>query len=59
VTFTAIGGVASGSEATELTMKMVFPTKAIRDELIEKSGAMEGQNQTLNKLEIYLHKIKE
>jgi hypothetical protein len=27
--------------------------------LIEKSGAMEGQNQTLNKLEIYLHKIKE
>jgi len=43
---------------TQLTMKMVFPTKAIRDELIEKSGAIEGQNQTLDKLEKYLAKVK-
>jgi len=53
VTFESIG------EKTQLTMRMVFPTKAARDEVVEKYGALEGQNQTLNKLEIYLHKIKE
>lgn len=40
--------------ATELTMKMVFINKQQRDDVVEKYGAIEGNRQTLNKLEEYL-----
>ncbi len=42
---------------TKLTMKMVFPTKAARDVVVEKYGAIEGQVQTLNRLRDYLVKM--
>lgn len=42
---------------TELTMRMLFPTKEERDMVVEKYGAIEGNNQTMNKLEAYLKKM--
>ncbi|MBL7839733.1 MAG: SRPBCC family protein [Cyclobacteriaceae bacterium] len=40
--------------STEITMRMVFRDKATRDMVVTKYGAIEGGNQTLNKLEQYL-----
>jgi uncharacterized protein YndB with AHSA1/START domain len=45
-----------GERRTKLTMQMLFPTAAERDRTIEKFGALEGQKQTLNRLEKYLAK---
>ena len=42
---------------TLITLKSIFPTKAFRDEVVEKSGATEGGKQHLAKLEAYLSKI--
>ncbi len=42
---------------TKLTMKMVFRTKAEKDFVVEKYGALEGQSQTMDRLEQYLSKI--
>ena len=39
---------------TRLDMQMLFDTQADRDRAIEKYGAIEGQQQTLNRLENYL-----
>lgn len=44
LTFTAAG------EATMIEMRTVFPTKEHRDEAIEKHGAIEGGQQTLDNL---------
>lgn len=41
-------------KATEVLMKMVFKTKEVKDEVVEKYGAIEGNKQTMNKLEEYL-----
>lgn len=38
---------------TRLTLRMVFPTKEARDKTVE-FGAIEGGNQTLNRLEKFL-----
>lgn len=35
---------------TLLTMKSVFPTAAMRDQVVREFGALEGANQTLDKL---------
>ena len=43
---------------TLLTMKSVFKSKAIIDELNRKVNAIEGGKQTLNRLEDYLNKLK-
>jgi uncharacterized protein YndB with AHSA1/START domain len=48
LTFTADGA------ATELEMHTVFPTKEMRDEVVEKYGAIEGGEQTLGKLDAYV-----
>lgn len=40
--------------ATEITMRMVFKTKERRDIVVAKYGAIEGNRQTMNKLEEYL-----
>jgi uncharacterized protein YndB with AHSA1/START domain len=48
VTFTEQGG------KTHLNMRMLFPSKAERDHVIEKYGADEGANQTLGRLADYL-----
>ena len=39
---------------TQITMRMVFKTKEERDFVVEKYGALEGNRQTMNKLEAYL-----
>src|ERR1700755_2670616 len=40
--------------ATRLEMHTVFPTKEMRDEVVEKYGAIEGGEQTLGKLDAYV-----
>jgi uncharacterized protein YndB with AHSA1/START domain len=46
-----------GPNTTRLSMRMLVTTKAERDRTVEKFGAIEGQQQTLNRLEEYLEKI--
>ena len=40
--------------ATRIEMRTVFPTKELRDEAIEKHGAIEGGRQTLSNLAAYV-----
>lgn len=42
------------AEGTELTIRSVFRTRALRDEAVEKFGAIEGGHQTLGRLAEYL-----
>ncbi|MBO9524352.1 MAG: SRPBCC family protein [Nocardioidaceae bacterium] len=48
LTFSAEGG------ATRLELRTVFPTKALRDEAVEKYHAVEGGEQTLSNLAAYV-----
>src|SRR5699024_8547209 len=48
LTFTADGDI------TTIEMLAVFPTKELRDEAIEKHGAIEGGKQTLGSLAAYV-----
>jgi len=48
LTFTAEG------ENTRLEMRSLFPTRAMRDEVVEKYHAIEGGQQTLGKLATYV-----
>ena len=41
-------------EATRIQMLTVFPTRELRDEAIEKHGAVEGGRQTLGNLAAYV-----
>lgn len=43
--------------ATRIEMRNVFPTKARRDELVEKYHVIEGGQQTLSKLAAYVTEI--
>ena len=40
--------------ATRIEMRTLFPTKELRDEAVEKYGAIEGGEQTLNNLAVYV-----
>lgn len=51
VTFKEVG------KKTEITMEMVFNTKAQRDMVVEQYGAIEGNKQTMDRLEKYLGTI--
>ena len=42
---------------TKLTMRSIFPSAAIRDMVIREYGAIEGGNQTIDKLEKELAKM--
>src|SRR6478609_11349930 len=53
-----INFVAKG-KTTELIMKMVFKSKEVKDEVVEKFGAIEGNKQMMDKLEEYLHRFDE
>jgi len=44
----------SDGAATRLEMRTVFPTKELRDEVVEKYGAIEGAQQTLSNLAAYV-----
>lgn len=39
---------------TLVTIRQLFSNKEFRDEVVEKSGAIEGGKQHLNKLEVYI-----
>jgi uncharacterized protein YndB with AHSA1/START domain len=43
---------------TKLTMQMLFTTREERDRTVEKFGAIEGQKQTLARLEEYLSQLQ-
>lgn len=45
------------SGKTKLSMKGLFKTKAERDEVVEKYGAIEGMKQNMDRLENYLAKM--
>jgi len=44
-------------EVTRIEMRTVFPTKEMRDEVVEKYHAIEGGQQTLGKLAAYVTQI--
>jgi uncharacterized protein YndB with AHSA1/START domain len=48
---------APDGAATRIEMRTVFPTKALRDEAVEKYQAIEGGQQTLNNLATYIAEI--
>ena len=47
----------SEGEATRIEMKTIFPTREMRDEVVEKYHAIEGGQQTLSKLNYYVMAI--
>lgn len=47
----------SDGEATRIEMLGVFPTQELRDEAIEKHGAIEAGQQTLGNLAAYVVEI--
>jgi len=53
LTFEALLTVEPGGEQTRIVMRTVFPTKEIRDEVVKKSHAIEGGQQTLRHLAAY------
>ncbi|TCC39925.1 ATPase [Kribbella sindirgiensis] len=52
--FESVLTFASDGGATRLEMRTVFRTKELRDEAVEKYGAVEGGRQTLGKLAAYV-----
>jgi hypothetical protein len=48
---------APGDAATRIEMRTLFPTKELRDEAVEKYHAIEGDQQTLNSLAVYITEI--
>lgn len=48
--FTSVFTFTEDGDTTRLELRTVFPTKALRDEAIEKHGAIEGGQQTLANL---------
>jgi uncharacterized protein YndB with AHSA1/START domain len=52
--FESVITFAPDGTTTRLEMRTVFPTKGMRDEVVEKYGAIEGGEQTLAKLDAYV-----
>ena len=52
--FESILTFADHGEATEITMRTVFPTAALRDRAVEEYHAVEGGRQTLDSLAAYV-----
>jgi uncharacterized protein YndB with AHSA1/START domain len=52
--FESVLTFAPEGAATRLEMRTVFPTKEMRDEVVEKYGAIEGGEQTLGNLDAYV-----
>ncbi len=53
--FTATVLFADRGDKTEVEMNMLFDSRETRDIVAKTHGAVEGQQQTLNRLEAYLH----
>ena len=52
--FESVLTFADHGETTEITMRTVFPTAALRDRAIEEHHAVEGGRQTLDSLAAYV-----
>lgn len=52
--FESILTFADHGETTEITMRTVFPTAALRDQAVEEYHAIEGGRQTLEHLAAYI-----
>jgi uncharacterized protein YndB with AHSA1/START domain len=59
VTFETTVIFADRGDKTELTFRMLFPSAAIFEQVVKKYGAIEGANQTLERLEQHLTKMAE
>ena len=57
--FESVITFAPDGAATRIELHTVFPTKELRDEAVEKYGAIEGGRQTLNNLAAYVAEILE
>src|SRR5579864_8820497 len=55
--FESVWTFAPDGAATSIEMRTVFPTKELRDEVVEKYHAIEGGQQTLSNLAIYVTEI--
>lgn len=55
--FESVFAFEAHGQATRIEMLTVFPTKELRDEAIEKRGAIEGGQQTLGNLAAYVAQI--
>src|ERR1700738_2014606 len=55
--FESVLTFAPDGAATRIEMRTVFPTKELRDEVVEKYHAIEGGQQTLSKLAAYVTEI--
>jgi uncharacterized protein YndB with AHSA1/START domain len=53
-TFESVLTLTADGDVTTIEMLTVFPTKELRDEAIEKHGAIEGGRQTLGNLATYV-----
>jgi uncharacterized protein YndB with AHSA1/START domain len=55
--FESVITFAPDGAATRIEMRTVFPTEDLRDEAVEKYGAIEGGRQTLNNLAAFVNEI--
>jgi uncharacterized protein YndB with AHSA1/START domain len=55
--FASVLTFAPDRAATRLEMRTVFPTKEMRDQLVEKYRVVEGGQQTLSKLAAYVTEL--
>lgn len=55
--FESILSFAPAGAATRVELRTVFPTQAMRDQAVEKYHAVEGGQQTLDKLAAYVGQI--
>ena len=55
--FESVLTFAADGAATRIEMRSVFPTEELRDEAVEKFGAIEGARQTLSNLAAYVLEI--
>jgi uncharacterized protein YndB with AHSA1/START domain len=55
--FESVLTFAPDGAATRIEMRTVFPTKELRDEVVEQYHAIEGGQQTLSNLAAYLTEI--
>ena len=55
--FESVITFAPDGAATRIEMRTVFPTKELRDEAVEKYHAVEGGQQTLSNLDVYVAEL--
>ncbi|MPZ53793.1 MAG: ATPase [Acidimicrobiia bacterium] len=56
--FTSTVELVERGEETEVTIRTVFATREQRDELVKSFGAIEGAEQTLDRLNVYMKRTE-